>query len=39
MEIYLIRHTTPKIEKGICYGQADLNVADSFEEEINVILK
>ncbi|UMB61119.1 alpha-ribazole phosphatase family protein [Lutibacter sp. A80] len=39
MEIYLIRHTTPKIEKGICYGQADLNVADSFEEELKIILK
>ena len=33
MEIYLIRHTTPLIEKGTCYGQADLNVTDSFEKE------
>lgn len=24
MEIYLIRHTTPQIEKGVCYGQTDL---------------
>ncbi|WP_157961093.1 histidine phosphatase family protein [Lutibacter citreus] len=39
MEIYLIRHTTPKIEKGICYGQADLDVDNTFEKEINVILK
>ena len=31
MELILIRHTTPAIEKGICYGQSDLNVADSFE--------
>ena len=33
MEIYLVRHTTPKIDKGICYGQADLEVTDSFSEE------
>lgn len=38
MEIYLVRHTTPKIEKGICYGQSDLEVADSFEKEAKVIL-
>lgn len=24
MEIYLIRHTSPLIEKGICYGQSDI---------------
>jgi len=34
MEIYLIRHTTPAIAKGICYGQTDLDVTDTFEEEI-----
>lgn len=39
MEIYLIRHTTPNIEKGICYGQSDLDVAPTFEEEANIILK
>lgn len=33
MEIYLIRHTTPLIENGTCYGQADLDVTDSFEQE------
>ncbi len=33
MEIYLIRHTTPDIEKGICYGQADIGITDTFEEE------
>lgn len=32
-EIYLIRHTTPKVEKGICYGQTDLDLASSFEDE------
>lgn len=34
MEIYLIRHTTPKIEKGICYGQSDLDVTETFKEEV-----
>jgi alpha-ribazole phosphatase len=38
MEIYLIRHTTPNIEKGICYGQTDLDVADTFEEEVVHVL-
>lgn len=39
MEIIFIRHTTPDIEKGICYGQSDLNVTDTFTEEIIPILK
>ena len=38
MEIYLIRHTTPAIEKGICYGQSDLDVSNSFEKEVSQIL-
>jgi alpha-ribazole phosphatase len=33
MEIYLIRHTTPAIERGTCYGCADLDVAGTFKEE------
>jgi alpha-ribazole phosphatase len=37
MEIYLIRHTTPAIASGICYGQADIDMADSFEEEAKMI--
>jgi alpha-ribazole phosphatase len=31
--IYLIRHTKPDIDKGICYGQSDIGVANSFEKE------
>ena len=34
MEIYLIRHTSPLIAKGICYGQTDLDVTETFEEEV-----
>ncbi|MCU4166523.1 alpha-ribazole phosphatase [Carboxylicivirga caseinilyticus] len=36
-EIYLIRHTTPKVEKGICYGQLDLDITDSYEDELKQI--
>lgn len=39
MEIILIRHTTPKIAKGICYGQSDIDVTDTFSEEIKPIIK
>jgi len=38
MDIYIVRHTTPKIEKGICYGQSDLALIDSYLDEFNVIL-
>ena len=33
MELYLIRHTKPAVARGICYGQTDLNLADSFQKE------
>lgn len=39
MEVYLIRHTTPKIEKGICYGQSDIPLAPSFELEAQKIIQ
>ena len=38
MEIYLIRHTTPLVAKGVCYGQTDLDVTASFEDEAAAIL-
>lgn len=37
MEIYLIRHTTPNVAAGTCYGQADLDVTESFEREASII--
>lgn len=37
MDIFLIRHTTPAVEKGICYGQTDLNLADSFSAELQTV--
>lgn len=39
MGIYLIRHTTPDIPKGICYGQTDLGVAETFEKELADIIQ
>lgn len=30
MEIYLVRHTETTCEKGICYGQSDVNIAEPF---------
>lgn len=37
--LYLIRHTKPDIAPGICYGQLDIDVAASFENEANHILR
>ncbi len=39
MEVYLIRHTTPKVDKGICYGQTDLALASTFLEEKEEVLR
>ncbi|MDD2438460.1 MAG: alpha-ribazole phosphatase [Massilibacteroides sp.] len=33
MKIYLIRHTSVDVPKGICYGQTDVALNVSFEEE------
>lgn len=37
MELYLIRHTTVAIEKGICYGLTDVDVAETFHKETQEI--
>lgn len=39
MEIYLVRHTAPDIAKGICYGQADIGVKETFLAEAAIIQK
>ncbi len=36
MEVILIRHTTPDVPVGTCYGQADVPLKDTFEEEAAV---
>lgn len=37
MEIYLIRHTTPAVDKGVCYGQTDLDLETTFDDEKLVV--
>lgn len=37
MSIYVIRHTAPLVEKGTCYGQADIDVTETFEAEATII--
>ncbi|MEP1143241.1 MAG: alpha-ribazole phosphatase [Henriciella sp.] len=39
MALILLRHTTPKIDPGICYGQTDLEVASTFKVEAATALK
>ncbi len=36
--LYLVRHTTPAVAPGICYGQLDVDVADSFAAEADHVL-
>ena len=33
MKVYLIRHTTPDVPKGTCYGQTDVPLAPTFTQE------
>ena len=37
MDIYLIRHTTPAVARGICYGQTDLDITDTLNDEATII--
>ncbi len=36
--LYLIRHTTPEIASGICYGQLDIELTSSFAKEAAEVL-
>jgi len=38
MLIHLIRHTTPEIDTGICYGHTDLGLTPNFEQEAQSVL-
>jgi alpha-ribazole phosphatase len=37
LNLYLVRHTTPDIAPGICYGQSDIEVAESYAHELEVV--
>ncbi|TGK21025.1 histidine phosphatase family protein [Leptospira fluminis] len=39
MEILLIRHTTPEVEPGTCYGWTDLGLPSTFEKEAGELAK
>ncbi|MGH1366374.1 MAG: alpha-ribazole phosphatase [Calditrichia bacterium] len=37
MDVYLIRHTTPAVPRGTCYGHSDVELARSFPQELTSI--
>lgn len=39
MEVYIIRHTKVNVAQGTCYGQTDVPLADSFEQEAKYLIK
>lgn len=39
MKIYAIRHTSVNVKPGICYGQTDVDVAETFHEEQKPLLQ
>jgi alpha-ribazole phosphatase len=39
MEIYLIRHTSVDVPPGVCYGQTDVPLRASFEQEAEIVKK
>ena len=39
MALILLRHTTPQVLPGTCYGQLDLPLADTFETEAQSVLE
>lgn len=39
MEIYFIRHTSVDVPPGVCYGQSDVSLTSTFEEEAQLVCK
>ena len=39
MKVYLVRHTSVDVPKGISYGQTDVPLKSSFEEEASLTRK
>lgn len=37
MKLYLVRHTRVDVPQGICYGQSDVPLANSFETELESV--
>lgn len=38
MEFFLIRHTAPAVAKGVCYGRADVPLAETAEQDIRAAM-
>jgi len=38
MEVYLVRHTQTVCEKGICYGQSDVNIMEPYHDVFQSVL-
>ena len=38
MAITLLRHTQPEVDDGVCYGQLDLSLADTFDDEFKSLI-
>lgn len=38
MSVVLVRHTSPAVGSGICYGRSDYDVAESFTDELPAVL-
>jgi alpha-ribazole phosphatase len=38
MEVYLVRHTETVCEKGICYGQSDVNIMEPYDAVFQSVL-
>lgn len=39
MAVYLIRHTAPDVAKGVCYGQADVPLMNTYAAEREEVLR
>ena len=39
MNVYIIRHTSVAVPQGVCYGQTDVELTQSFEEEATEVKK
>jgi len=39
MSVMFVRHTTPRVAPGVCYGRTDLPLADSFDDEAAAVAR
>ncbi|MEM6710218.1 MAG: histidine phosphatase family protein [Pseudomonadota bacterium] len=39
MAVVFLRHTKPKIDASICYGRLDVDVAETFEQDLKDVLR